>query len=964
MIEKRFVVSLVLLFLASLISAQNGFIRGTVYDNGNGDALPGVSIVVDGTTTGTLTDLDGRFSLSIAPGKYKIRISFISFETLFIEDVEVKPSAVTLFDNLRLKEVTFELSSVTITSKAVRNTENAILAVKHKSINLMDGVSAASFRKTGDSDAAASMKRVTGVSVTGGKYVFVRGLGDRYTKTILNGIDIPGLDPDRNTLQMDLFPTSVIDNIIVRKSFTADLPADFTGGVIDIGLKDFPEELKGAVSVSAGYNSTSHFNDNYLTYNGGKMDFLGFDDGTRDIPAEENIPLFADVVGDVNGADAQRYKEILGAFNPTMAAFKDKSMMDYGFGFSLGNQLNGKKLTWGYNAVFSYKNNTEFYEKAEYGRYGLEGDPGIYEMDVRELQTGDYGVNSVLWSGLAGLAAKTKYSKFRLYFLRLQNGESKAGIFDYRNSDQGAVFESFQHNLDYSERSLTNILLDGKHSLKNDKWNIEWKLSPTLSKMYDPDVRFTRYEIIEEGFVIGTESGFPERIWRNLEEVNLSGLVHVTNDFKFRSQSAKLKFGGGYTFKERDFVVRNYALNIRNISLSGNPDELFYPENLWPKNGSASSGTTYEVPFIPVNPNQFNSTISTVSGFASMEMSLVKALKTIVGVRLENFVQRYTGQDQLGTKVLDNDKVLDNLDLFPTLSIIYSFSEKQNLRMAFAKTIARPSFKELSYAEIYDPITGRTFIGGLFRDANDIAGTEYWDGNLISTDIYNFDVRWENYLSDGQTFSLGGFYKYFINPIEIVQFATQAGAFQPRNVGNGNVLGLEFEVRKNFLFIHPSLKNLYFSANLTLTQSRIEMSKTEYDSRLENARTGETVESYRVMAGQSPIIVNCGFSYTGSENGFWKGFETGLFYNVQGRTLQFVGIADRPDIYARSFHSLNFNADKKIGEQQRLQIGMKVENILNDVNESVFVSYKAADQYFTRLSSGTTFSVRLSWNLF
>jgi hypothetical protein len=959
----KFLFILVIIFSALISIAQNGIIRGTVYDDATGEYLPGVTIFLEGTTTGTLTDLDGKFNLSAAPGNYKLRVSFISYETLIISDLTVKAGEVQLFDNLRLKETAVELSEVTIMAQGVRNTENALLTIKRKSANVIDGISAVSFRKIGDSDAASSMKRVSGVSVDGGKYVYVRGLGDRYTKTILNGVDIPGLDPDRNTLQMDIFPTHVIDNIIVYKSFTAELPADFTGGIIDIALKDFPEEKKGSISFTAGYNPMSHFKNNYLTYKGGNTDFLGFDDGTRKIPATSNIPLFSEVVGDPYGEKGLRYREILEGFNPVMAAQQQRSFMDYSLGFSLGNQMAGKKATLGYNVALSYKSYTEFYEDAEYGRYGLAGDPDIFEMDVREFQIGNYGVIGVLWSGLAGFAIKTPHSKYRLSLLHLQNGESKAGIFDYTGSDQGSNFTGFQHNLDYSERSLTNIFLSGKHTSGNSLWSLEWKLAPTLSRMKEPDSRFTRY--IERGnnLVISTESGFPERIWRDLEEINLAGLLNIAKEFDFMGNKSKLQFGGAYSYKERSFSILNYAFNIRNVPLTGDPDELFLPENLWPVDSVVTQGTTYEAPFIPVNPNEFDANARNIAGYASIDLSPAKKFKTIIGLRFEKFTQRYTGQNQLGTIVLDNEKLLDEIDFFPTLNLIYYLTEKQNLRLSYTKTIARPSFKELSYAEIFDPISGRVFVGGLFRDANDVAGIEYWNGNLVTTDIHNFDLRWEMFFADGQTVSLSGFYKKFIRPIEIVQYASQTGSFQPRNVGDGDVTGAELEFRFSLGLLHQQLKNLSLNSNFTYSYSRIKLSKTEYDSRVENARTGQVIDEYRDMAGQSPFIINAGISYNGGEQGFWKGFEAGLYYNVQGKTLQYVGIVDRPDIYLKPFHSLNLNSNKILGKNDRLQVGMKIDNILNDTRESVFISYEADDQYFNRLYQGITFQLRASYSL-
>lgn len=240
----RFLFSFAFLLLFTEINAQNGILRGSVYDEGTGESLMGVSIAVEGTTKGVITDLDGKFNLPLEPGIYNLKFSFVSYETIYLNNVKVNPGEVTLLDNLMLKTSTIGLSEVTVEASMARNTEGAMMSIKMQSPNLIDGISALNFRKMGDSDAASSIKRVTGVSVESGKYVYVRGLGDRYTKTVLNGVDIPGLDPDRNTMQMDIFPTNLIDNIIVHKSFSAELPADFTGGVVDIAIKDFPERKK------------------------------------------------------------------------------------------------------------------------------------------------------------------------------------------------------------------------------------------------------------------------------------------------------------------------------------------------------------------------------------------------------------------------------------------------------------------------------------------------------------------------------------------------------------------------------------------------------------------------------------------------------------------------------------------------------------------------------------------------
>ena len=825
----------------------------------------------------------------------------------------------------------------------------------------MDGISSAALKKIGDSNAAASMKRITGVSVEGGKYVFVRGLGDRYTKTILNGLDIPGLDPDRNSIQMDIFPTNIIDNLVVNKSFTADLPADFTGGVININLKDFPDSREASVSTDAGYNPGTHFNNNFLSYKGGKTDWLGYDDGTRAIPAISNIPLFAEVVGDPEGIKGIRYKQILHGFNPIMAAQEQTSFLDYSINASFGNQFQLGKYTIGYILSGSYKSNTDFYKNAKYLQWGMASDANVYEMERREYQTGNYGVENVLLSGLGGLAIKSQKAKYRLYLLHLQNGESQAGVFNYEKSNVGTTFSGIQHNLEYSQRALSNLMVDGKYIFLEPGWEIEWKLSPTLSSIQDPDIRFSRYVIRDDKYIIGTESGFPERIWRNLDEMDLAGVLHFTKNFKVRTEDAKLKFGGAYTYKERDYIIRKFAINVRSIPLSGNPNELFLEENLWPYQDNVGKGTTYDVSFIPNNPNQYNSHLQNIAGYVSVELSPVKKLKTIAGIRAEKYKQYYTGQDQLGTNVLDNDIVLDNFDLFPTLNLIYGLKENQNLRFSYAKTVARPSFKELSYAEIFDPISGRTFIGGLFRDADDVAGIVYWDGNLGKTDIQNFDLRWELFQEGGQTVSASLFYKSFKRPIELVQYATQTGSYQPRNVGDGQVLGAEVEMRKSLQIISERLKNFSVNFNYTFTQSRIKLSTTEYESRVKNARTSQVVGDYRDMAGQAPYIINAGFAFNGGNEGFWRSFEGGIYYNVQGQTLEYVGIADLPDVYTLPFHSLNLNTSKSFGADDHYQIGLKIENVLNDAKESVYKSFNATDEFFSTLKPGTTFQIKFGY---
>ncbi len=946
----------ILQLLAGFAFAQTGTIRGAIYEQATGEPLYGVSVLIKETATGSVTDFEGKFELKIAPGTYSLQFSYISFSAVELTGVEVKPGATVVLGDILMVDEASELETVTIAASAIRTTESALLSVKRNAANLLDGISASTFKQIGDGDAASAIKRVTGVSIEGGKYIYVRGLGDRYTKTVLNGMDIPGLDPDRNAIQMDIFPTNVIDNILVSKSFTAELPADFTGGVVDIETKDFPEEKVRTLSVSGGFNPSMHFNSSYLTYDGGKTDWLGYDDGTRAIPTggRSDIPQFGDVVGNPNTPAGLEFQETLRGFNKTLGGYRTNSLMDYGLSFSLGDQLAKPKVTWGYNFSFTYKNETEFYQDAEFNLFAKPRESNLMELEPLERQTGDYGVNNVMLGGLAGIAMKTNSSKFKVNLLHLQNGESKAGEFDFINTNLGSNFEAKQYNLEYSERTLTSILLAGSHFLKGKDWEINWKIAPTRSTMNDPDIRFTRFRLPNN--TVSTEVGLPTRIWRDLEEDNLVGRLDLAKSMTLFRRSAKLKFGSSYILKNRDFNIQSFQFSTGNIVLNGDPNTILDEANLF--SPSNRNGVRHNPDFIPVNPNNYQSDLTNIAGYVSAEASPIANLKAIVGLRMEKFTQYYTGTNQGATIVLDNDKLLDDLDFFPTVNLIYNLKENQNLRFSASRTIARPSFKEMSYAEILDPITGRTFIGGLFPETSN-GGTEIlWDGNLTSTRIANFDLRWEAFHERGQMLSLSSFYKSFDKPIEIVQFLSDPGSFQPRNVGNGTVLGVELEFRKSLKFITPSFEKFFWNTNVTVTESRIKMSESELRSRRLTAREGENVDNSRDMAGQAPYIINTGLSY----QSFSTGWEAGIFYNVQGSTLNWVGFGNRTDTYTVPFNSLNFNLNKTFGADERIQAGLGVQNILNAKREMVFKSFGAEDQLFTSLAPGTKIDLRFSFN--
>lgn len=752
-----------LLTLLTLVSyAQKGTIKGKIFDN-NGSSLVGATVLVKENSTGEVTDLDGKFSLKVKKGTYDLRISYVSYRTMLIEDVKVKAGEVNHLKTIELKR-NKELKAVEVSAEIVRSSEAGLTAVKKKSTAMMDGISSEKMDLIGDGTAAEAVKRVTGVSVEDGKYFYVRGLGDRYSKSMLNQVAIPGLDPDKNTLQMDIFPSGLISNMTVRKNFTPDMPADFAGGLMNIDTKDFPEKKILNVSIGASYNPGMHFNYDYLIYDGGSTDFLGFDDGTRALPKrakQGNIPT------PISGASTEEVVDFVKSFEPVLGASRKKSFMDMDFSISVGNQIDltseeekrsSEKL--GYIFSLSYKSAQKYYDDVLYGEYQRSVEKKTYKMREASTRKGELGRHNVRIGLLGGLAYKNNNSKIRLTAMHLQNGISRAGKFrinDSRNAVGHSGYVAKSDNLEYNQRSLTNILLSGEHLLANPDWEIEWRLSPTISDSDDPDIRNTAFTLssMDTTFNAGA-GGNPSRIWRDLDEINVTAKIDVTRSYQFNDEEAEFKFGFNHTYKQRDYEVLSYDMQFlgRQSWPHADPSNVLNDENIYP---NSPNSLYYQSGNSSPNPNAYKSNVNNTALYVMNEFEPFKSFKAIAGLRAENYIQRHTGRDQQyasgdteNGRNLDNEKVLESLDLFPSLNFIYEIGNKQKLRFSYARTIARPTFKELSFAQIVDPISNRIFNGSLFSYSD-------WDGELTETRINNFDLRWELFKKQGQLFSVSAF---------------------------------------------------------------------------------------------------------------------------------------------------------------------------------------------------------------
>lgn len=938
---------LTLIASSAMLHAQQGTIRGTVYEKSSGEGMWGVQVIVANSTNGATSDFDGKFEIKLAPGTYDLKASFVGYKTVNITSLEVKAGEVTPIEAVWMEDEAGDLGEVVVVGEAIKTTDIALLKIKQKSTNLIDGISSQQIKRAGDSDVAGAIRRVPGVSIQGGQYVFVRGLGDRYTKTILNGMEVPGLDPDRNAIQIDIFPTSLIDNIIVFKNFTPDLSADFVGGTVNIETVDFPTEKTFSASASLGYNPDMHFNKNFVTYNGGGSDFLGLDDGTRDLPFDgrvSDLPTPLD-----NNPELNR---ITGSFDPNMATFTDNSFANYSFSLSTGNQVDLGNNKFGYIGALNYSNSTSYFENAIDVAAVKPNESDVTQLENDTRFRGPLGTKDAQISALLGGAYKMDNAKFKLQAMHIQSGTERAAKRTRIRSNENfntAVVD----NLEYTERSLTNLLAAGEHYFNGNEQELNWKLSSTFSTINDKDIRSTPFTLNDDGTssINAQEGGEPNRIWRLLDETNLVAKVDFRKNFEFNGRPSKFKVGASNIYKERDFEIQNFNLSIRGnqnaLNLNDDPNRLLVDENLWDTN----DGTGVYVENLFNLSNSYAGRINTLGGYVSAEVALTDKLKTIAGVRVEQYDQFYTGVNQAGAnpndpsgRRFDDENVLSSFEFFPSLNFIYATSESANLRASYSRTIARPSFKEKSTAEIQDVLTGRTFIGNI---------------DLVETNINNYDLRWELFWEGGQTISVGAFYKTFVNPIEMVRSSAQPNDLSPQNVGDATMAGVEVEFRKNLDFLSPKLENFSLATNVTVTEASVEMDSDERAGRQNGLRIGETLDTKRDFLGQPPYIINTSLNYTDYEK-FWN---AGISYNVQGSTLAVVGINRTPDTFDVPFNSLNLNISKGFGEDGRHQLGLRVTNILNDVREREFQSFGSTPIIETSRMLGTEFRIKYSYSI-
>ncbi len=925
------------------VNAHNGILRGKITDSQTGESLIGATVIITGTSVGASTDIDGNFDIEdIKPGIYQIDCRFISYKPVHITNVKIEANKITV-KNIILYPISLGLNEVEIKAKTNRKTETALLTIQKKSSNVIEGLSAQQISNNGDGNAAAALKRVTGINVSDGKYVYVRGLSDRYSKTTLNNADIPGLDPNKNTVQMDIFPTALIENIIIYKSFSPNLPGDFTGGLVNIETRDFPEKFTLNASINLGYNTNASFNKNFLSYEGSPFDIFGFDNGFRAIPktAQGKLPEYPN--------NKNLLTAITEKFNKIMEPVKQPSGANENISFSIGNQKRigkHKKQSLGYIFGLSYKKNNSFYDngiKALYKLGGTSDTTLIEEHKYKDTQ----GQTEYLWGTLLNISYKPNGNqKLGINFFKNQSGISTARyLIGKKPSDEADLYVETR-KLGWLERSLNMMQINGKHYFKKlNEMKINWIGSVAYSYQNEPDMRFftnSFFPTNENKFRYSIQSSIyavPARYYRYLKETNYNIKTNIFFNIIKKPHSPKLKFGGNISKKYRDFSEKrfDYRFQFSQYTYNGNINDFISNKNIG-SNFAEYNNTTGRNFGIYIQGNsgddlknsyRANQTIG--AAYVMIDATIANKLHLSTGIRFEHTTINSASKDstlQAG--------YLNNNDMLPALNLTYYFNDNIYLRLNLSRTLARPNFRELAPYASFNFAGGEVYVG---------------NPNLKRTLIDNIDIRWENYLKPGEIISFGAFYKNFSNPIELTDNPkAQNTELSWENVNRAIVYGLELNVMKKLDFWNFT-KNIKTNINFSFIHSKVAINPLE----LEAIRASNpSAKNYRPMGGQSPYILNVSVEYNNKKSKI----KSNIAYNVTGPRIMVIVKGSTPNIYEQPFHSLNINLKKQLSKNFILQISM--ENLLNSSFTETY-TFRNKEYIYRSYKTGITFEAGLNY---
>ncbi|MDR0582582.1 MAG: outer membrane beta-barrel protein [Prevotellaceae bacterium] len=889
MITFRRILFLAASFSFSTLSAQTAVITGTVIDQQTREPLPGATVFVAGT--GVAADPDGHYSLRLPKGVYTLVFSYISYQSLSIENVAVEDNE-TIEVNAEMTAADVRLSEVTVTAVRRRHSDIAVLSAMKAASVVMSGVSSQTIARTQDRDAAEVVKRIPGISIIGDRFVVIRGLAQRYSNAWLNGMALPSAEADARAFSFDMIPGSQIDNMMIVKTPAAEYPADYAGGFVLIRTKAVTGNNSVQASYGSGIHSETHFRD-FKQGGGSGSDWLGFDSGVRQL---KNVPSRMNNDLSANLAEINRVTHA--GFNNDWTVQTVIPLPDQRLNVAFNRSRRSERMEMGLSLAlnYSYANKTvRDMENAQFGVYSAATDAPVYRFNY----TDQLYTNDVKWGGMANfmLFPKSRNGAVHRYEFRNLFNQLGRSRYTWREGwrNVSGYYEQQQEEYAYQSRTSYSGQVSGTHLFNEEKNDLSWHLGYAYSNRYQPDRRIVERRKDQSNgiYEYAVDRSEISRYFTALDESVFSGAVNYVRKINvaWDGQPAELKAGAYGAYTVRSYRTRNFSYTW---NLSGNTlpagfemlptDRLMLPE-YWGAPGKMYLRDETD------NTDNYDAANRLLAGYAAVNLPF-RRFHFYMGVRFEHCATRMTAYTQIATDKKRYDNYPYN-NFFPSFNASYALTRRSLLRLAYGISVNRQELRELTASTYYDFDLFSLFSG---------------NPDLKQATIHNLDVRYEWYPSEEDIISLALFFKRFQNPIELTFFEA-GGAIQYSydNAVGANNFGVEIDARKSLDDI--GLTGWTTTLNVTLVGSKVHFE--------ENSRNHD-----RPMQGQSPYIINAGLFYR-LPNGL---LSAGLFYNRIGERIIGLGRVggdsinnDIPDLHEQSRNLVDFTLTVRLSKAFELR---------------------------------------------
>lgn len=891
----------------NLSAKAKGFVKLSLVSAEDASVVEGARIFVQGLSVDMTTDAAGNANLTLLEGEHTISIIHSNYSAQTIKLVVLPNEVVN--KSLEMTPASMSLEEFVVLAPNVEGSISAAIDQKRNDVSVSEVLGSEQMAKSGDSKASDALRRVAGVTLKDGKYVLIRGLGDRYTTVTMNDFTLPSPNPTQRVVPLDIFPSSVLESIKVQKAFTPDKPGEMTGGLVDLKTKNVPDDFFLKLSASVKYIDGTTF-ENGNTYKGGSFDAIGYDDGTRALPLDlvNNQLVESLVPGVIPGYSKDQITEISKLMTYDNNVRSEDMPLGMKVGMSLGDsyEINSDNSI-GFIAAASFKNDNRKIdlEQNEF-RNGADGVETFIEKD----SIVDKYTKSI--SAMFGLGWKnndTNKVDFTTLYVHEANDVVKVGD-KLDSTDPNQPVLSRVTDLVWTETALWMNQLSGSHKIDlGIDTELQWRTGYSFASLYEPDKReyeFVYNETLDQYLLSGEDT---TRLKRDFSTVN-DEVFEIGGDYLmdiplWNDMKADVKVGTTYISKLRESRLRKFAYS--RLDQNGRPLEAFETsENIDDIiNVDTLGGTTVDAPYLLLeipgrNTSAYNGYQELFSMYAMANFELASWLNITTGVRYDASNMQVDIVDNVTGEVFTEDTAyVDDYYYLPSFIANVKTTEDSQLRLAAAYTVARPNFTELAYVSLIDPVTGDISFG---------------NPNLVPSTVLNLDMRWEWYFAPAESFSVGVFYKDFKDPIERVQAPVSGGgrAFTYANAAGATSSGLEIDFRK-LIFTD----NYFLAGNFTLVQSEIDLGSDQ----------GIQTNQSRPMQGQSPYIANLQVGYDNQDSGQ----TASLILNAYGERIAVVGAYGFEDEYEQAYEQLDFVYLYSLYDD--LKLSFKIENILNPARE-------------------------------